>query len=315
MTEVSIVIPSTGNEKKLQQILRSIQSQVDVVFEVIIVVNGINIDNRKIYDHWQKGLPKHINFHFLDQRGVNLARNYGLKVSKSEIVLFLDDDCVLPSERFLSAHVQYHRRYKNVVAFGGGYQIPVQSQFVDKMYNQRQMHWLFAGLQNSDLNYHLLGGNFSVKKEKLLESNIEFDNKIIYGGSEFDFFKKIESCKMESKYIDLPVMHITSESFFSLIRKMYKQGVGKAIIDERYCTSNTTENDLLDSSMKIKEKLFHIFLNCAFWFGYYNEKNNYIGILKHLFRVLISYINIKRYKLLKLLENSFSKKKNDGDRF
>lgn len=305
---VSIIIPTLGEPEKLQRLLASAQRQKFLgtaeAFEVVVVVNGV-----KAQGPATEGSIKTIN---VSEKGVNIARNAGLKEAKAAIVLFLDDDCELHEPYFLARHIRFHAEHPTVFATGGGYQLPANSGRFDEIYNAIQMRWFFSGLlqpgQNETTRY-LLGGNFSIKARLAIDHGLLFDDQIKYGGSESEFFRKSAMLGLELRTNSFDVLHHTRETLLSLSRKLYKQGRGKALIDAKYPEVNA-EVDPTPAT-----EASHFVFNYIFWYGYYSYRKKHFRILKHILNDGISAFNAARFRILAAISRRLAEKKDKGDRF
>lgn len=315
---ISVVIPSLGNLKNLDRLIKSIAAQnlPKNRFEVLLIINGPCIE-REI-KLWSEAFSEFLVVCFIPEKGVNRARNYGLQRVRYPIALFLDDDCELPNPFFLSEHLRKHWQHQESFAIGGGYLLPDHSKYFDGAYNTLQMRWFFSGVEQNGLkrtNHHLLGGNVSIKIEGLKAQNLSFDEAVAYGGSEYEFFKKAEMAGLEMLMIDLDVIHHTHESWLSLSRKIFKQGQGKAHIDKKYEAVRQIESKINYSGEHFADRLTSLFYNYVFWTGYYFFQGKYFKIIAHLARNIGSSLNARRFEFLKKISNEISKKKEKGDRF
>ena len=304
---ISIVIPTLGDPEKLQRLLASIQKQkflnVTEIIETIVVVNGMQAQESDFE------FGPFVKFEFLAEKGVNMARNAGVRLAQAPIVLFLDDDCELHEPYFLSRHIAFHREHSSVFATGGGYQLPRGAGRLDEVYNSIQMRWFVSGLlqpgQNEKTRF-LLGGNFSIKARMAQDRNLKFDEQIRYGGSESEFFKQAEILKLEVLTNSFDVLHHTGETLFSLSRKLYRQGRGKALIDEKFPESPAaTETGALSCRI----------FNYVFWWGYYFSRKNYFGILPHVFNDALAAFNAARFRVVRWVSKRLAEKQEKGDRF
>lgn len=314
---ISVIIPTLGELPKLKLALESIERQnmEAEIFEVLAIVNGSQLNTEELqlvavqYSPWLKIL-------FIENKGANYARNAGIENSSGEILLFLDDDCVLEDSHFLQKHIQFHRENKNIFAYGGGYNLNAGAGFFDEIYNYQQMRWLYSGSNSYGGADFLLGGNFSIKTEMLKQNNLNFDNSIKYGGTEYDFFRRAQLNSLPMRLNNLEVVHITQEGLYSLTRKNFLQGRGKAIIDSRYGGDKTTVVSYEKSEEQSLAKRFMLFyFNYVFWAGYYGYTKNYLGFATHIFKKFINYLNFLRHKLIGKLSQDISNKKNKGERF
>jgi len=105
---LSIIIPTYNEESLLPGLLKSINAQVGISFEVIVADNHSKDKTRKIaLAHGARvvegGLP-------------GRGRNHGAAVAKGEILLFLDADVFLPANDFLKKTVAEFNRNKLDIA-------------------------------------------------------------------------------------------------------------------------------------------------------------------------------------------------------
>lgn len=91
---VSIVIPVYNGEKFLQEALASVFSQTYRDFEVIVIDDGSTDRSPEII----RSYPS-IRYFLQENRGVAAARMRGIELAKGELIAFLDQDDVWPSEK------------------------------------------------------------------------------------------------------------------------------------------------------------------------------------------------------------------------
>ena len=225
---LSVVIPTHNRPQRLRKLLQSLQQQnLDAaIFEIIVVPNLREpwVDDRKFIEDWES-----FNFkiEISGKRGVNKARNLGLKIARAPIVLFLDDDCILEDQSFLEKILVAHSCYPEAVVIGGCYQVSKNAKAMDKAYNCLSRHW-----QNNDnfgeyRSSRLVGGNVSYKKNRLLEKNLLFDESISFGATESEFHQRVEGAGFQCLFLDsLKVTHQTELSAGELVRKAIRQAEG-----------------------------------------------------------------------------------------
>lgn len=308
---ISVIVPTLGDFEKLQRLLVSAQKQkffsASDFFEILVVVNGVKAGTLQKIDLLSEEFLKVIK---VEEKGVNKARNAGLREARASILLFLDDDCEIQDPYFLARHIRFHAEHPAVFATGGGYQLPADCGRFDVFYNSIQMRWFFSGLVQPGQNQkacYLLGGNFSIKAHVALEQKLLFDERIKYGGSESEFFRKAGLLGLELRANSFEVLHHTHETVISLSRKLYKQGRGKALIDEKY--PDTTFGAIAETDAG--PQLF----NYVFWWGYYSYRQEYLRIIPHLFKDVFGLLNVTRFRLLSGISKRLAEKKEKGDRF
>lgn len=325
MPSISIIIPSVGADLgRLEQLLISLQGQVlkspNRSVETLVVFNGeVALKKDELLDRFSSYLTNpDTRFLFSKKIGANVARNIGISASQAELLLFLDDDCELDIARFLDIHIDLHQANPSTFAFGGGYQLPASAQFFDEIYNYIQQQWLLWGKKQEGENdiQFLLGGNFSAKKLFIQDSEISFDENLIYGGTEMDFFRASEAKGLKKILIDLDLIHHTRESFWSLTRKTVKQGMGASYSDQKF---NSTFRLASYRSLRDKKPFLYRavlwYLNYVFWYGYYRQQKSLWKIMPHFFRDQIGMINRGRYHLMDKLKKDIQSRQDGGSRF
>ncbi|HEX7041979.1 MAG TPA: glycosyltransferase [Patescibacteria group bacterium] len=90
---LSIVIPTYKRKMALVGLLRSLKGKVEKDVEIIIVEQKEN--NRSVFENEAKKLDLKIKYFFLSLPSMTGARNFGIKKAKGDIILFLDDDCIV----------------------------------------------------------------------------------------------------------------------------------------------------------------------------------------------------------------------------
>ena len=232
MDGISLIIPTMGNANNLLRLLISIEKQrIDFSLQVILICNPVyDLTKAKmLQDQLIKNSNQIFEFHTMAKAGVNRARNQGLAKTKFATILFIDDDCELDDPLLLQKHFDLHRERLDLFAVGGVYGLPKQASTLSRMYHEIQMTWLYRGLlsENSarQTNY-LIGGHFSVKKIFVDSRHLRFDENIVYGGSELSFFAQARETNLPLELFEMSVLHHARETFPSLQKKLFKQGIG-----------------------------------------------------------------------------------------
>ncbi len=159
--------------------------------------------------------------------GVNRARNKGLQNSKGELVLLLDDDCVLHNRDYLANLEAWHLRHPEALAIGGSYLVDEEAQALDRAYNCVAKQWQALDLFGDYRSSRLVGGNVSYKRRRLMESGELFDESIKFGGTEAEFHQRLNSKGLQTLFISsLEVLHQTKLTVDSLVQKAMMQARG-----------------------------------------------------------------------------------------
>lgn len=90
--KVSLIIPVYNMEKYLEKCLDSVVKQNFKEFEAIVVNDGSTDSSQKIIDKYEKKYPKIIKAYEKKNGGLSDTRNYGIKKSNADYIMFLDSD-------------------------------------------------------------------------------------------------------------------------------------------------------------------------------------------------------------------------------
>lgn len=255
MKILSVVIPSQGEDSVLN--LLSDLRPHDELIETIIVINPPNPYFEKIVATKFPSVKISTT-----QKGVNKARNLGLKLANYEWVYFLDSDI-----RINATHIKIVldiiKKNYSADLIGGPYILPSNPSGLTLFYNQLQNNWIYSGYRHDNNWTFLLAGNLIVKK-----TNAEFfDEKITYGSSELSFLMK--AMKNNKKIVFIPtlaVLHASKISFLNLTKKVFLQGFGASLNKFDFNPTFEVKFDLNGSDSLIKKWLKFCF-RCGYALG------------------------------------------------
>lgn len=218
--KISIVIPTHKRAAQVAQLLRSIDTQSHVLdIEVLVVTNFPDTTLANII----KKSSRPVQLLVANKRGVNASRNLGLERSSGDVVLLLDDDCVLHKRDFLRRVLNAHRVLSDVQIIGGGYESNPSARFEQQAYNFISTAWCEAYQYNLSHSWALLGGNVSYKAS-VRDDIYRFDESISYGGSETEFHVRLHAQGFQMKYLsDLSVEHAPNVKSPHIFDKAIKQ--------------------------------------------------------------------------------------------
>ena len=209
--EGSIVIGIYNTDDAILELLSSLKEQSVKSFEIIIINNG-KIP-RKIIDLLLKEPILYIEN---TRNSISLARNIGAVYARSDIVIFLDDDC-LAHTQLVQAHIEM---YANPAI------LTVQGRVVAKrapFYSHFQSHYdlgpavvpAFIGLE----------GNSSLRKS-VLENVGGFDPEL-FGAEGLELsYRIVEHYKRPEALVYSPdplIYHDFAAGVFDYLEKCYRQ--------------------------------------------------------------------------------------------
>lgn len=234
----SIIIPTYNRPELLNELLDSlvIQKFNPEDFEILIIDNNSTNDVEKLIKDFVK---KHPEFSFIKyikepQRGLPYAWNRGIKESKGDLLVFLDDDITLHQDYFKILSENFKIPITNIT--GGGHISPVFESQKPAWINKFIMP-VFAEIDLGERSKfpkkkHPFGTNMLISRdvfEKIGYFNEELykDKQIFVPGLlEDDFFKRVRKHKIPIYYFhDLVVWHFIPQE------KLSKKYVQEHILD------------------------------------------------------------------------------------
>lgn len=272
----SLIIPTTGNIEKLKTLLRSLETLRSIEQSEVLLI--LNPPSNKV--DCMKTLFSGLNLKVLtSQPGVNRARNKGLLASKGKLIFFLDDDCWISDPDFLLKQEEAHKKNPWAFAIGGFYHNHSLSTLA-KEYSKIQSHWLLNNKVSAAGECQtLLGGHFSIKNSANLPL---FDESIVYGGAETEFFFRLRKQGYRYLLTNVSVNHSPQLTLISFMKKAYLQGkTHKRLVNEGIFQ----ESSWLDTSDKTAIQSLYYLVFHRKWFqlflGPLKTAKLYIKCLHH----------------------------------
>ncbi|MGQ9516861.1 MAG: glycosyltransferase [Anaerolineae bacterium] len=119
---VSVVVPTYNRARVLRRCLEALTAQ-DYLgrLEIIVVDDGSTDETPLVAEEF----AQHNNVRFLRQanRGPAVARNRGIRAAGGDIIVFTDDDCLVPRD-WVRRLVQGYRMHPGVAGVGGRLEPP-----------------------------------------------------------------------------------------------------------------------------------------------------------------------------------------------
>ncbi|MDE0186953.1 MAG: glycosyltransferase [Candidatus Poribacteria bacterium] len=96
---ISIIIPTYNRKDELEDLLPSLRRQKStVLFEIIVVDDGSTDGTRELLKNLAEDWKGRLRFLEQNRAGPGAARNLGIKHANGDILVFVDSDCIAPSE-------------------------------------------------------------------------------------------------------------------------------------------------------------------------------------------------------------------------
>ena len=226
---VSIVVPVKNCADKIKSLLDSLMKvEYDKNKFEVVIVDGNSTDNtREIVVQYPVRLMAE------ERRGLNAARNTGLRHSKGEIIAFTDGDCVVP-KNWLNKIIENFQD-KDVGCVGGS-----ASRYYDDFLSQYSDESIMPVLRRFEKKKILsevkpplqypAGCNMAVRREVLDQVGV-FDENIEYGFDEDELVERI--CHAGYKMVldpEISITHKHRSSILELLRQNFRYGRGIGIV-------------------------------------------------------------------------------------
>jgi len=229
---VTVVVPVRNRERTIQPLLESLQKlDYDRNKVEVIVVDGNSTDKT------QEIVKKYpVKLVVEKRKGLNLARNTGIKQSKGEIVAFTDSDCIVPPN-WITKIVENFKDPK--VSCVGGSAKALDSDFVSQYADNSIVRLMPFFTKREELEKvkpffrHPAGCNMAFRR-KVAEEVGYFDENIRYGFDEVEFADRV--CKAGYKMVldpEVVVWHKHRSTFKEFLKQNFQYGKGSGLVLKR----------------------------------------------------------------------------------
>ncbi|NES71433.1 MAG: glycosyltransferase family 2 protein [Okeania sp. SIO2D1] len=121
MTDITVAIPTYNGAERLPLVLEKLRSQIGVEelsWEIIVVDNSSTDNTKKVIREYQKDWPNNIPLQYCNevQQGAGFARKKAVKLAKSPLIGFLDDDNI-PAKNWVAAAYEFAQKYPKAGAY------------------------------------------------------------------------------------------------------------------------------------------------------------------------------------------------------
>ena len=226
---VTVVVPVRNRELTIQPLLDSIQKlDCDRNKVEVIVVDGNSTDKT------QEIVKKYpVKLVVEKRKGLNLARNTGIKCAKGEIVAFTDSDCVVPPN-WITKIVENFK--DSQISCVGGSAKALDNDFISQYADNSIVRLMPFFTKREELKKvkpffrHPAGCNMAFRR-KVAEEVGYFDEHIQYGFDEVEFADRI--CRAGYKMVldpDVLVWHKHRSSFREFLKQNFQYGKGSGLV-------------------------------------------------------------------------------------
>lgn len=209
----SVIVPTAEDELRLEWLLEGLCAQTVQNFEVIVVSDGASPATAGLVRRFRRRLD--IAHHQFDrpklEQRAGATRNFGVRYSIGEILLFLDTD-VVPDPDLVEAHTAHYSPRLALL----GYRRYLPAAYVRPFTPPLDFQWLHASAVGDwrfehyprwrprDLHLHFFGCNYSIPAHMFCELGGHDERFEGWGGEDTDIGYRI----IQSEYEILPLWGI-----------------------------------------------------------------------------------------------------------
>jgi cellulose synthase/poly-beta-1,6-N-acetylglucosamine synthase-like glycosyltransferase len=226
---VTVVVPVRNGELTIQSLLDSLQRlDYDRKKIEVIVVDGNSTDKT------QEIVKKYpVKLIVEKRKGLNVARNTGIKCGNGEIVAFTDADCVVPSD-WITKIVENFKDPQ--VSCVGGSANALENDFISQYADNSIVRLMPIFTKREELKKvkpffrHPAGCNMAFRR-KIAEEVGYFDENIQYGFDEVEFADRV--CNAGYKMVLDPnvlVWHKHRSTLKEFLKQNFQYGKGSGMV-------------------------------------------------------------------------------------
>ncbi|MER3446040.1 MAG: hypothetical protein C4291_04035 [Candidatus Dadabacteria bacterium] len=236
--KVSIIIPTYNRFNKLANLLNSLIPQIrehglEINLEVLIVDDHSDCVADKQMNYLLDKKYSFLRLYSLDRnRGPSFARNYGLSQSTGDIIIFLDDDCIVERNYILET-IRVHKEHPEVMVLNGNLK-----RLRDDFYSNFWFYNYDAVFNKKDSRLYrvnrLSSGNFSIKRTLLRMINPLFDESLP-SREDYDLYLRLQENGIDLYKSDDIIAYLDCrDSLVGLIKQRVWYTKGEYYIRRKY---------------------------------------------------------------------------------
>ena len=231
LKDISFIIPVFNRPYEIDELLHSFSNLKESKdFEIVIIEDGSTNKCDKIINNYKN---LNISYHYKENSGPGDSRNFGMNVAKGKYYIILDSDVILPVNYCTILINNLSKNFSE--CFGGVDDSHSSFNNFQKAVSYSMTSFITTG--------HLRGGNKSkgfqprsfnmgISKQAYLRSG-GFGK--IHPGEDPELSIRLNQLGFHTKlYKDLKVFHKRRISAISFFYQVYKFGVARSILNNRY---------------------------------------------------------------------------------
>lgn len=234
--KISLIIPTHNRMMQLRACLQAALAQDHRDYEVILVDDASTDETGTMV---RREFPGVEYLRMETNCGPAAARNCGIAAAKGELLVFTDDDCLIPPG-FLSAIEVGYRQYPSVAGVGG-YLEPPENLAASNPWARYEIYVTHVVYKAG--SEPVLGGldcpaggtnSMSYRKEILVETGGFDEGFPVPGGEDADLKWRVVTAGHQLLYLPLKVIHLHEFDLRNFWRKQYTHGRGSIYFERKH---------------------------------------------------------------------------------
>jgi len=242
MPGLAVVIPTFNRADVLRRCLEALEPQTVAhdVFEVVVVDDGSSDATAEVVAQFSARSPLCVSYHFQPNKGPAAARNLGIRVAESPLLLFIGDD-IIATPDLVAQHLEWQQRYPQP-----NYAILGFTTWSREVEITPLMDWLEHGGGQFNYDYIRHGetvgaiffytSNVSVKRQFLLDYGL-FDEDFPYAAYEdLELAHRLEEAGGLMLLFNARAVayHLHPVDLPALVRRGQAMGRSRLILDRKH---------------------------------------------------------------------------------
>lgn len=221
MKAFTVIIPTIGRKKELDNLLESIVAQSYLKLEVIIVDQNEDGYIKAVVDKYSKMLK--ISHEKVDFKGVARARNYGMKLAKGDIVCFPDDDSIMPLNTLKFVDEFFENNVNIQAVFGRVQDLNSKKDILHFKKNNTKIK--LHNIYQTTIETSMFIRNETFKNIGMYDENLGLGT--YYGAEEgADLVSRLLYKKVEMIYFAKPFSYHPNKRDYKLLNRAYSYNLG-----------------------------------------------------------------------------------------
>ena len=240
----SVVVPTYNRPDTLERTVKSVLEQSIEEFELIVVDDGSDDEDQlalldKLADRSRIQVLRQEN------QGPAAARNNGWRSASTDVVLFTDDDCLVPPD-WIEQMLDAYDEYRDIAGVGGPLTPPddlVESELFARYdwFKNEYVYELPDEPQRGGAEVHVGGtANMSYRRD-VLEAVGGFDESFpVAAGEDADLKARVVEAGYELLYLPVAVEHRKQYTLEAFISQSIRRGRGEYFFWKKHGRNRST---------------------------------------------------------------------------